>query len=218
MADYHAYIYDRDNKRIVGDFEGAYRDCPDVWASQHDTHLLKFQWVAWEAARRGPATRVLDVGAGYGDFVAQLVRRGVDASGVEISASAVAQGRARHGLSDERLRVGDLKAGLEAADASADLIVVYGVFWFLLDRLDFCLAELDRVLAPGGELFCSLSMTADPIGKEIIADYPDFIQVLRRRFDVVEAFVTHDAAALALGAPLAECPTDMVVRCRKREG
>jgi SAM-dependent methyltransferase len=212
MAEYHKYIYDRGNRRIIGDFEGAYRECGDVWGSQHDTHIFKFQWVLWEALRRGDGTRVLDVGAGYGDFVARLLDAGVDAAGVEISATAVARGRERHGLGD-RLRVGDLKEGLDVADASQDLVVVYGVFWFLLDRLDACLAELDRVLKPGGQLFCSLSMTADPIGKEIVGSYEDFAGVLRRRFSIAECMVNHDAASLAAGKPLSECPTDMVARC-----
>jgi SAM-dependent methyltransferase len=216
MADYHKYIYDRENRKILGDFEGAYSACGDVWASQHDTHIVKFQWVLWEALRRGPSARVLDIGAGYGDFVAMLLRQGVDAAGIEISPSAVRKGRQTHRLPEDRLRVGDLGQGLDLPDASMDIVVVYGVFWFLLDRLDFCLGELDRILVPGGSIFCSLSMTADPIGGEIVGSYPDFVEVLRRRFTVAEAFVNADANALAKGQALDGCPTDIVVRCAKR--
>ncbi len=215
MADYHSYIYDRNARRIVGDFDGAYRNCDDTWPSQHDVHLQKYQSVIRLAHRLGPAAQVADIGCGYGDFVALLCQEKIDAVGFEIAASAVARGRERFGLG-ERLQTGDLLQGIPALDRSFDIVVLFGVFWFLLSDVDKALRELQRVLKPGGVLVASLSMVADPIGREVVANYDDFLRHLRSRFDVREALLTYDSGAVAAGKRLAECPTDMVAYCYAR--
>ena len=89
VADYHSYIYDTTGRRILGDFEGAYRDCDDVWPTQHDVHTLKYRTVMHIMKSLGPRARLADIGAGYGDFVDVLLREGVDATGYEIAATAV---------------------------------------------------------------------------------------------------------------------------------
>ncbi len=210
MSDYHGFIYDTAARRIVGDFDGAYATCDDVWPSQHDVHILKFRTVRRIAVDTG--ARVLDIGAGYGDFVADLAASGVDACGVEISAAAVAKGLARHPGID--LRAGDLRSGLPFADASFDVVVLFGVMWFLLDALDESLAEIRRVLRPGGLLAASISMPeGTPIGSEVIGSYDDFVAVLRRQFVVRETMLCHDHLDLQKGLPPAACKTDMVAWC-----
>jgi SAM-dependent methyltransferase len=215
MADYHSYIYDRNARRIVGDFEGAYRNCPDTWPNQHDVHLQKYQSVIRLAHRIGPAARVADIGCGYGDFVALLRQERIDAVGYEIAAAAIEKGRERLGLG-ERLQVADLLKGIPTPDRSFDVVALFGVFWFLLGNVDQALRELQRILKPGGVLVASLSMVPDPIGREVVANYDDFLRHLRSRFDVREALLTYDSSAVAAGKPLAECPTDMVAYCHAR--
>jgi SAM-dependent methyltransferase len=215
VADYHSYIYDTAGRRIVGDFEGAYRDCEDVWPTQHDVHTLKYRTVIHIMKSLGPGARLADIGAGYGDFVDVLLREGLDATGYEIAATAVARGRDRFGLG-ERLQVGDLKAGIPAPDAGFDVITLFGVFWFLLDRLDEAMAEVKRLMKPGGTFVVSMGMVPNPIGGEIVNSYDDFIGHLRHHFDVREAMLAYLHAELAGGKPLPECTTDMVVYCRAK--
>lgn len=215
-AEYHRYIYDLEQRRIVGDFDAAYRACDDVWPTQHEVHRQKFR-IIHERARQvsqqhGRPARVLDVGAGYGDFVASLLRDGVDATGVEVSAEAVRRGQTRFGLG-HRLVVGDLRTGLPFADAHFDIVVLYGVMWFLLDHLDESLAELHRVLCADGWLAASVAVPDNPIGGHIMGSYDDFLRIVRRRFVVQEACTMYDEAALGTGSPLAQAVLDFVAFC-----
>jgi SAM-dependent methyltransferase len=220
-ADYHRYIYDLEQRRIVGDFDAAYRLCDDVWPTQHEVYRQKFR-VIHDRARRlaehlGRPARVLDVGAGYGDFVASLLTDGVDAAGVEVSAEAVRRGRERFGFG-ERLQVADLRAGLPFASGAFDIVVLYGVMWFLLDHLDHSLAELHRVTCADGWLAASVTVPADPIGGHIMGSYDDFVRILQRRFVVQEACTMYDATALAAGTPVAASVFDFVAFCSPAPG
>ena len=215
-ADYHRYIYDLEQRRITGDFDAAYRACDDVWPTQHEVYRQKFR-VIHDRARRvathlGRPARVLDVGAGYGDFVASLLRDGVDAVGVEVSAEAVRRGRERFGFGD-RLSVADLRAGLPFDSGAFDIVVLYGVMWFLLDHLDSSLAELHRVTRPDGWLAASVTIPADPIGGHIMGSYDDFVRILQRRFVVQEACTMYDETALSAGTPVATAVLDFVAFC-----
>lgn len=211
--DYHRFIYDLEQRRIVGDFDGAYRACDDVWPSQHDVHLQKFRWVHDRARqvqqRVNRPARVLDVGAGYGDFVASLRADAIDARGVEVSEAAVRRGRERFDLG-ERLQVADLRTGLPFDTASFDIVVLYGVLWFLLDHLDASLAELHRVVRPDGWLAASVAIPPNPIGGEVLSNADDFHRILRRRFVVQEAVQVYDAAALAAGRSHGDAVLDQV--------
>ena len=219
-SDYHEYIYDVEKRRLRGDFEGAYANCDDVWPTQHQLDLPHFVYlkglVGDRARSLGRRVRVLDVGCGYGDLVCELSRLyDCEALGLEISASAVRKGHERLGL-DLPLAVGDINQGLPTATAVFDIVLVLGVLWFLLERIDFCFDELDRTAAPGAEFIFSLHVPANPIGGEIIGSYDDFLNLLRRRFDVVDGFKFYQPAALQSSRSLAETPDDMLVRCRRK--
>lgn len=218
-ADYHRYIYDLEQRRILGDFDAAYRSCDDVWPTQHEVYRQKFR-IVHDRARRvaahlGRPARVLDVGAGYGDFVASLLADGVDAIGVEVSAEAVRRGRERFALGD-RLQVADLRTGLPVAPGHFDIVVLYGVMWFLLDHLDVSMTELSRVLRTDGWLAASVAIPDNPIGGHIMGSYEDFIRILQGRFIIAEACTMHDAAALAGGTPVAHATLDFVAFCTPR--
>ena len=98
-----------------------------------------------EALRLGPASRVLDLGAGTGKFTAGLVTRGYDVVAVE----PVERMRARLATDLPAVEVLDgTGEHIPLGDASVDAIVVAQAFhWF---RHDEALAEMHRVLRPGG--------------------------------------------------------------------
>jgi SAM-dependent methyltransferase len=109
-----------------------------------------------------PDMRVLDAGCGYGRNLVHLLREGcevfatdADADGVEhvrqLSASLMT------GLPAENFQVGSIEQ-MQFPDGFADVVICSSVLHFARDDRHFrtMLAELWRVLRPGGMLFCRL--------------------------------------------------------------
>lgn len=103
--------------------------------------------------------RVLDLGCGAGFYAAELLDRGAEVVGVEGSAELVAHAKERVGERAE-LRLHDLELPLDfAADASFDLVLSALVIHHLRDRAAL-LAEVFRVLKPGGRFLVSTTHPA----------------------------------------------------------
>jgi SAM-dependent methyltransferase len=107
-------------------------------------------WLLRLLRRHGIAGgRVLDLGAGYGFWLAALAAAGYQPAGVELSAEAAAIAAERsgapvaHGSADELLPF---------EDASFAAVTMLDVIEHL-PRYAQALAECARVLAPGGKLF-----------------------------------------------------------------
>ena len=110
-----------------------------------------------EAFGPPPGARVLDAGCGTGSQSVRLARRGFTVEGVDFSEHAVEQARANvsdEGLAGEiRLRQADLLA-LPFADAEFQYALCWGVLLHVPD-VDRAVAELARVIGPGGKLAVS---------------------------------------------------------------
>ncbi|MBD8063273.1 class I SAM-dependent methyltransferase [Oceanitalea stevensii] len=99
--------------------------------------------------------RVLDAGCGSGPLAAELLRRGAVVTGLDASPAMVELARRRLG-DDVPLHVGDLAEPLPFADDSFDDVVASLVLHYLEDW-SAPLAELRRVLRPGGRLLLSVN-------------------------------------------------------------
>jgi SAM-dependent methyltransferase len=99
--------------------------------------------------------RILDAGCGAGPLFAALRDRGAVVSGFDQSAGMLAQARRRLG-DDADLRVADLADPLPFPDEAFDDVVASLVLHYLKDW-DPALAELRRVLKPGGRLIASVN-------------------------------------------------------------
>jgi len=98
--------------------------------------------------------RILDAGCGSGPLTAALHDRGAVVAGVDASAAMVALARRRLGdVAD--LHVADLRDRLPFADGEFDDVVASLVLHYLEDWGP-TLAELRRVLRPGGRLIASV--------------------------------------------------------------
>ena len=103
------------------------------------------------AAHRSPP-RVLDVGCGEGRFAAELARRGFPVLGVDVAEEPLRRARAREpGL---ELRIVPAEGRWPLADASFDLVWAGETIEHVADTGGW-LAELWRVLRPGGSLLLS---------------------------------------------------------------
>lgn len=111
-----------------------------------------------------PPARVLDFGCGSGDFSAVLLARGCSVAGVDVSERMLEQAAARTGLS----RAGDLSR-IDPADprlpypaAAFTLCIASSVLEYVPDAAA-TLAEIARVLAPGGRLVATVPDPAHPV-------------------------------------------------------
>lgn len=99
--------------------------------------------------------RVLDAGCGSGALLAELRERGADVVGFDASQEMIRFARERLG-EDTDLRVADLGEQLPYADGSFDVVACSLALHYLRDW-QRPLAELRRVLKPGGRLVLSLN-------------------------------------------------------------
>ncbi|MGE0814617.1 MAG: class I SAM-dependent methyltransferase [Vicinamibacterales bacterium] len=113
--------------------------------------------------RIGRGMRVLDAGCGTGRNLVYLLREGFDVWAVDRDAQAMASVRAlagalAPGLGADRLRVEPVEH-LSFADRSFDAVISSAVLHFARDaaHFDAMVAEMWRVLAPGGLLFARLA-------------------------------------------------------------
>lgn len=107
---------------------------------------------------------VLDIGCGPGEMLVDLLKRGCTVSGTDISEAMIGLARTNTGPQPGGaavdLRVGDIEAMTYPA-ASFDAVVCAGVIEYL-DGDSKALAELNRVLKPGGTLLISVRNKACP--------------------------------------------------------
>jgi SAM-dependent methyltransferase len=132
----------------------------DRWFMRNAEALARAERVAEDVPLRMLAAlpqfaprRVLEVGCSNGWRLAALRERyGCAVVGVEPSALAIESGRRMYGDGLD-LRRGLARALPVASDETFDVVIVSFVFhWISRDALDASIAEIDRVLAPGGYL------------------------------------------------------------------
>ena len=135
-----------------------YDEFAEAYSADNEVNLLNGHYerpamlaLAGDVAGR----RVLDVGCGSGPLTAALRDRGAVVSGFDVSAAMVALARARLGA-DADLAVHDLADPLPYPDAVFDDVVASLVLHYLEDWTG-PLAELHRVLKPGGRLIASVN-------------------------------------------------------------
>ena len=97
-----------------------------------------------------PGARALDAGCGTGFQTAIVAELGYRAHGLDVSAGGLAVARAR--VPDARLVRGDV-LGLPYRDAAFDAVVCAGSTLDFVDDPGHAIAELARVMRPGGTLF-----------------------------------------------------------------
>ncbi|MDF8265942.1 class I SAM-dependent methyltransferase [Luteipulveratus flavus] len=134
-----------------------YDELAAVYAEANDNGLFNAWYGRPEMLRLGgdvAGMRVLDAGCGHGPLAAALHDRGATVSGFDLSPALVA-------LAEERLdaeidlRVADLAAPLPYGDDEFDLVMCSLALHYVKDWAP-TLAEMRRVLKPGGRLIVSI--------------------------------------------------------------
>ncbi|AXB42775.1 class I SAM-dependent methyltransferase [Amycolatopsis albispora] len=138
--------------------ENDYDLFAEAYTAENETSLINAYYtlpamldLAGEVAGR----RILDAGCGAGPLLAQLRDRGAVVSGFDASARMLELARRRLG-GDADLRVADITAPLPYPDSAFDDVVSALVLHYLEDW-SAPLAELRRVLRPGGRLILAVN-------------------------------------------------------------
>lgn len=146
-----------------------YDEFAAAYSQENETSLLN-AWYARPAmvdlAGDVEGRRVLDAGCGSGPLAADLLQRGAVVSGFDLSAGMIDLARERLG-EEVDLRVADLAGPLPYEDAGFDVVVSSLALHYLPDWGP-ALAELRRVLRPGGRLVVSV-----PHPAVYLFNYPD---------------------------------------------
>lgn len=112
-----------------------------------------------DLVRQAGGGPVADVGCGPGHVTAYLRDRGVDAFGVDLSPQLVATARAANpGVPFD---VGDMGSLEIASGTLAGVLANYSIIHTPPDALPATLAELSRVVAPGGHLLVAFQALGD---------------------------------------------------------
>ncbi|WP_440069763.1 class I SAM-dependent methyltransferase [Streptosporangium sp. OZ121] len=152
------------------------------------THPVDLGWLATVDRE----ARILDYGCGYGRVMAELSRQGFsDVSGVDPSSALIARGRRSH--PDLRLAVLESPPSLPCPPTSFDVVLLFAVLTCVPDdgAQRALIAELARVLAPGGLLYISDMVLQDD---ERTRDrYAAYAQRFRTPYGV---FATDDGAVV----------------------
>ncbi|MCX5261749.1 class I SAM-dependent methyltransferase [Streptomyces canus] len=134
-----------------------YNSFAEAYAAENETNLINAFYerpamlaLAGDVAGR----RILDAGCGSGSLFAALRDRGALVSGFDASAGMLELARRRLGDGAD-LQVADLGSPLPYADDTFDGVVASLVLHYLEDWGP-ALAELHRVLKPGGRLIASV--------------------------------------------------------------
>jgi tellurite methyltransferase len=140
---------------------------------------------------------VLDAGCGYGRNLVYLLREGCEIFALDADADGVAHVRAlsaslETGLPAENFQVGSIER-MPFPNGFADIVMCNSVLHFARDERHFraMLAELWRVLKPGGLLFCRL-------GSRIGMDFERVRGDLYRVGDGSEWFLVDEEMLLGL--------------------
>ena len=130
-----------------------------------DEHFGQIDIYVFDQILRGniaPGMRVIDAGCGYGRNLVYLLRAGCEVFACDQNPEAVAHVRAlaaslETGLPETNFRVAAIE-NMPFTTGSADVVICNSVLHFAQDLAHFraMLAELWRVLAPGGMLFIRL--------------------------------------------------------------
>lgn len=130
----------------------------EAYSADNDVNLLNGHYerpAMLDLAGEVRGRRILDAGCGSGPLSAALRERGAVVTGFDLSAAMVELARRRLGPGAD-LRVHDLADPLPYDDAAFDDVVASLVLHYLEDWSQ-PLAELHRVLRPGGRLIVSVN-------------------------------------------------------------
>lgn len=182
---------------FVGEFEEMYREYPDPWEQLTHEQFASEKAVALNLLRRIGAKRVVELGSGLGQLTARIASLGIEATGLDISPTAVEKARIRHPNANF------LTANISDIDVvrrlDPDAIVMAEVTWYVLPLLKDLLRGL-RTALPKTRLI------------HLLTTYPPGVQKYGREYftdlsGILDFFGMHYLETGSVQHPNGECRT-----------
>jgi SAM-dependent methyltransferase len=192
MAKYHKYVFDKEARRLVGDFEAMYaaedKEGFDSWLG-HDTRHLRLR-VAKALLADYNFSNVLEIGCGKGTTAQFLKRRNNRVLGIDIAPTAIA--RAQSSFPDIEFRCMDAN-DIGSLGESFDLVSVQGTFAYVSDW-----REVLKTIA-GMTDYCLVAeyIPPNPIG--MVKSPAELITAFGGHFKLEHRVVLDDEIVILLG-------------------
>ncbi len=157
--------------------ENDYDAFAEAYAADNETSLINAYYARpaiLDLAGDVSGRRILDAGCGAGPLFEALRDRGADMTGFDLSAKMVELARKRLG-DDAALRVADIGKPLPFPDDEFDDVVAALVLHYLEDWAA-PLAELRRVLKPGGRLILAVN---HPLSFKLLYPEADYFATVK---------------------------------------
>ncbi|WP_410663722.1 methyltransferase domain-containing protein [Amycolatopsis sp. lyj-84] len=157
--------------------ENDYDAFAEAYAAENETSLINAYYARpaiLDLAGDVSGRRILDAGCGAGPLFEALRDRGADMTGFDLSAKMVELARKRLG-DDADLRVADIGKPLPFPDDEFDDVIAALVLHYLEDWAA-PLAELRRVLKPGGRLILAVN---HPLSFKLLYPEADYFATVK---------------------------------------
>lgn len=123
-----------------------------------------------------PGDRILDIGAGAGEYSLYFARKGYDVSALELADSNIDAFRKKL-TADDRIELvqGNALDLSRYEDNSFDAVLLFGPLYHLHEMADrkMCIEEAKRVCKPEGKLFLAF-ISNDIVILTMFAEHPDY--------------------------------------------
>jgi len=193
--DYHKYVFA--DGEFVGEFDKMYRECADPWHIDGcfnqavDRELLMAFIRHYKKNRGWRNPKILEIGCAKGRYSAQLSRLG-RVVGIDIAPTAIKSARRKY--KNPKFIVADIRKNNEVVQlrrrcGKFSLVVGFGFLWYVIDKIDAVLANINSLMLSDGVALLDLRFYAgEHYGSEIVSSPEDFIRLAKKHFHILERF------------------------------
>lgn len=222
MLKYHKIIYDRKNRKILHNYDRAYREDKNTWSSQTKMETLPYSYLLGLVKSKPLINRFkktknnfLDIGCGFGDFVNYLTSNTkYDGFGFDISKFAISKGKKKFGKKI-KIQSCDIREGMPNYKKKFDIIFMNGTLWYFLEDYKKIFKNLKTYMTKKSLITISLTMHKDPIGKEIIANKEDFKRIVNKDFKIIGELSWAETSSLS-GKKILNTTPNHLFLCEKK--
>jgi SAM-dependent methyltransferase len=135
------------NGKLVGDFEGMYENFDDPWHQSAQDHIfdsrrqIAINYCNRLRAKYG-ASKVVDLGCGFGHLTESLRKNGFDALGTDISKTAIK--KASNLYPESRFKQLSFNDFDNLFSLKPSILIMAEITWYILDDLDQFLVRLNE--------------------------------------------------------------------------